>query len=170
MTFADYARIINSPDPVNPQDLSTKNYVDLGDRTYYCRAYRSAAFTFSATANTQWNPVMWDVVQQGSGYSTGTGLYTCPVTGIYLVRASISVGMTVAGSVTVGILLNGGQWAITNLYQSLGTAATVAECNDMVWCNAGDTLSAFASTSQASAPLRAVASESHMDVAKIGAP
>lgn len=166
MTFIPSYAQIDSPDPVNPQDLATKNYVDT---RYAARAYRSAAFTTSSTVsqNTQ---MIYDVkhFDASNSYNTTTGLYTCKVAGVYVVRMSVSIGMTVAGSVSITIQLNGGTWANGQVFQTIGTTATVPNLTDIMQCGVGDTIGFWYSCSQASVAGRNVASECHMGVALLG--
>lgn len=162
MSIQSYA-FIDGIDPVSPADHATKNYVDLTRKVPYVRAYRAAGISFTAGQN--YNPFIYDTkvagTDPGNNYSTSTGIYTCPIPGLYFVRASLSMGFTAAGIATVSVQWNAGGFAVMNNQNPSGTNATVCESVGIILAAAGDTFQVSASSSIAN-PARAVAGETNL--------
>lgn len=166
MVFPGYARP-SGPDPVNPQDLATKNYVDTRPR-YSCRVTRNAALTLPGAMVAQqifWDSKTWD---PDNCFSLASGMYTCPVAGLYLFRASTSISMTGAGTVNTILVKTGANAAVVGTYT--GTATATAVLNVSVEnCVAGDVLGVNHQCSIASVTMRAPApTEQFMEVVYLG--
>lgn len=169
MSIQSYS-FIDQADPVSPQDLATKNYVDLNNRTYMCRAYRAATFNMPSTASQEVQPFIFDTLSQGSSayYSTSTGLYTCPVSGVYLARCSISYSFSAsAQSGSARIWWNNALNATISAHSSFVSAYAV-HCVTLINAAAGDTISGAAQCNTASLAVRNVSSETFFAVALLG--
>jgi hypothetical protein len=151
--------------------MSIQGYNVLSAPVPAVRAYRAAGFTFPATGGTAINPFIYDTKvagwDPGGNYSTTTGIYTCPIAGLYVVRASVSVGGAVGQSVTLDWFQNGSvSFLVTNVTSI--AAAMVTECSGVLLAAAGDTFQVSAQTSVASAGGRPNAWETCMQIAWIG--
>ena len=135
------------------------------------RAYRTAAFTFPATAN-QLATLIYDtkVFDQANAYNASTGVYTCPVTGLYLIRASWSLAGVSASTLNVISLKNGTNNAMHIAPPLAATGALLAQISTLDQCNAGDTITFNAQTATASATSRLAMAETHMAIACLGPP
>lgn len=165
MSIQSYVQI-DSPDPLSAPDLTTKRYVDAANtslRVPYARYFRAAALSFAA--GTVVNPFIYDTKGTGSDPNNNYsgGIYTCPINGLYFVRASVSVGQTAAGSVTVRWQWNGADNLFGQMFQSVGTTAIIAVAEGVILVSAGDTLQVGAASSVAN-PCRAIASETNMQI------
>ena len=154
--------------PTISQELATD--VEAAVKTYQARYYRGTAFTFPATGNQVVNPFIYTtkVFDTGNRYNTATGLYTCPVAGLYMVRASLSFTASAASqTLNCGINVNGTNDTIIFAY-STGAGAMHSQAVALVQCNAGDTISVQAACSLASGVLRASPAESALHIAYLG--
>jgi len=109
--------ITDVADPVNPQDVATKNYVDThtgGFQAYALSAYLSTALSDITGRNMPWH-VYCDTILVNtvpSSYNTTTGIWTAPYTGSYLFTCSVSFNS----------LTTDNQFASTTIYQSGSTS------------------------------------------------
>ena len=137
------------------------------------RAYRNGAFTFPATALTVVNPLIYDTktFDPGNCYNTATGLYTCPVAGVYLIKAQWSIAGTSGTQVNMYTVHNGVLTAFQNTpLATPGPGAVIQAVIDIQQCNAGDTLAAAGSSTPASLGTRANTSESNLSIVCLGPP
>jgi hypothetical protein len=106
---------------------------------YSARAYRQAAFVPTAVA-----PIVLDTASfdPSSGFNLGTGLYTCPAAGVYMVTGALSVSSTAAAQILVGtIQRNGTSTTSGGLANSTAAAQTLTSAmTDLISCAKGDTL------------------------------
>jgi hypothetical protein len=134
---------------------------------YSCRVYRTAAFTFT-TANTQyvipWDTKAWD---PDNCVNISNGTYTCPVAGLYLVRASVSYNAGGALQTVVRILVNG--TIDTTVIGYMGIVSAFAmEAVATLTCNANDAITTAGQCNTASTAMRGGTSESYMAVIYLG--
>lgn len=171
MTFTPSYAQIDSPDPISPQDLATKNYVDTRPDIrprYSCRVVRNAALTLPGANVAQqifWDSKTWD---PDICYSLASGMYTCPVAGLYLFRASTSISMTGAGTLNCVLVKTGANAAVVGSYTALAQAFAVMNVS-VENCVVGDVLGVNHQCSIASVTMRAPApTEAFMEVVYLG--
>jgi hypothetical protein len=134
---------------------------------YALRAWQSAGLTSGAVNTIQAIPYNAKVFDQANAFSGG--LYTCPVAGIYLARASVSASIPAGTSINIRTQKNGTDDAFANLSNGTGTnAAIVPQVVSMISCAAGDTIGAAWQTGTASIPVRAVAIEMFITIDYLG--
>lgn len=164
MTFIPSYNQIDSPDPINPQDLATKHYIDLVGLRASCR-YLCSGFTTSATANTtQIVPFATLVYDDAGAYNTGTGVFTCPYPGIYMVTAQFGLNPA-SGTVANRMVFKNGAMARNSAVNSSGYQETPIAFTDR--CVAGDTLDVRVSVGVASFAIRTGA-ETALEIVRIG--
>ena len=85
-----------------------------------------------------------------AAYSTSTGLYTVPVSGYYRVSASVNLTATATGTGQISLYKNGTPYAALGQNTSLAAGFVGFGSIDGVKCNAGDTLSIYATQNSGS--------------------
>jgi hypothetical protein len=133
---------------------------------YGLRAYRAAALTASATANgVTAIPYDTEVYDQANAFAGG--IYTCPVAGRYLVRASVSFSMLTGESAGCHLNKNG---ATDTLFLMTAGANTACQAQSMavIMCAAGNTLSASMQHTVASKAVRVGATETFICIEYLG--
>ena len=126
---------------------------------------RTAPFTLPVLANTPillpWDTLIYDPF---TIYSPTSGLLTCPVAGIYLVRQSTSIATTAAGgSLTVMLYRNAAMFEIVG--SNVGQATTlIVQGVHFVDCAAGDSLATWLQSSVVSQTLRLTVAETSFAV------
>jgi hypothetical protein len=112
--------------------------VSLPRNLYKARAYRNGSFTIpSAQTSFVYDTKVYD---PNNNYSTSTGLYTCPVAGLYTVKACISMNATASGQQLLVNIMRNGSIDSRGTAQASSTFPTVAEPTADIECAAGDTL------------------------------
>jgi hypothetical protein len=104
------------------------------------RAYRNAAWT---TASASPTTVLLDTASYGTGFNLGTGLYTCPVAGLYLATGQLVINSSAAGqSVRASLLWNGALYTVApaNYVTTAASQITGGVVSDLVLAAAGDTI------------------------------
>jgi len=103
-------------------------------------AYRNGAFTGSASATIVFDTETYDLT---NSYSVSTGLFTCPVGGLYAVDAELQVTANAVQLLGFATLYNGG---ISGYCQYLNPCISgttyIFSATKTVLCNEGDTLGA----------------------------
>jgi hypothetical protein len=141
--------------PAAATNIITADILDLrvafNRNPFRAFAYRNGAWTTTTTAAT----MVWDTVVSNTdgGLATGTGLYTCPVSGIYLINANIRYTATATTNyANVYTIKNGAGLRFGPIIAAASTGATVASglAVDIVAASAGDTLGVQTSFSTAS--------------------
>jgi hypothetical protein len=163
MVLPGYVRQ-SGPDPVNPTDLATKNYVDTVVVKASCR-YGLTAWTTSATPMTaQIVPFNILVYDDAGAYNTTTGLFTCPYPGIYMLAGQFGANPATGVQVNRYVYKNG---AVVRT-----SAANTSGYNEMPIvftdrCVAGDTLGLALAVNVASFAIR-TGGETGLDIVRIG--
>jgi hypothetical protein len=126
---------------------------------------RTAGFTLPATPNTPallpWDTLIYDPF---TVYNTATGLLTCPVPGIYLVRHSASFpSPPEGGSLTLMVYRTGVMFEITGANVGQQTTVIVQGVH-FVDCAAGDTLATWLQSNLAGLGLRLTVVETTLAV------
>lgn len=167
MTFLPSYVQIDSPDPVNPQDLATKHYVDNWPVKASCR-YSFSAFTTSATASTvQIVPFNVRYFDDALAYNTSTGIYTCPAPGIY--QVVVWFGVNVASTVQINrYVYKNGAVILTNAVTTNPSGFQEIPSMIVDRCVAGDTLDVRILSSLASVALRSASGESNLCITYLG--
>jgi C1q domain len=164
MSFASSYYQIDSPDPINSQDLATKHYRDMVGLRASCR-YGLSAFTTSATAMTiqtiVFNILFYD---DANAYNTTTGMFTCPYPGVYMVTAQYGLNITAGVQVNRYVWKNGLAMALSGSNYG-GYNETAIVWSDR--CVAGDALNVSLAVNQASVPLR-TGTETGLDIVRMG--
>ena len=117
-----------------------------------CRVWRNGAFTYSgggSPTNIGFDTVSYD---NRSGFSTGTGLYTCPDAGLYLVNVAATFTVNVDGAwVQTHIYGNGSHTSVGNVIESAGTASIsyTSTATDLLQLGTGQTIGGYANSSGA---------------------
>lgn len=161
MTFIPTYAQIDSPDPVNPPDLATKNYVD---RAASCRYYHGG-FTTPATANQQMTiPYSLRIFDDVNAFNATTYIWTCPFSGVYVV--SFQCGINLAGVQMNLVALKNGATLIVSGRGPFGTTSGYYEW-PLTFVDrfvAGDTVTPQMSCGAVSQASRATASENFFSV------
>lgn len=171
MTFIPSYAQIDSPDPVNPQDLATKNYIDT--KPFFSVAGPAAPGSVASGATAQlttWNGAS---VQRGAGsFVTATGVYTVGLAGIYRVRLQVYWALATAFSTNAGfhtfIQRNGVEVCRASMYivTLTGGVNLVSPLADRsILCSVGDTFTFFVQNSSSVAEsLAANSANSNLEV------
>jgi hypothetical protein len=152
--------------PVTSQELATGLDSGLFEPKYGLRAYRAAALTASATAGAV-TPLPYDTEVYDQANAFAGGIYTCPVAGRYLVRASVSFSM-LASEIAGCHLMKNGATDTLFLITAAVAQALQAQSVAIIMCAAGNTLSASMMNSVASKTVRAGATETFICVDYLG--
>jgi hypothetical protein len=129
---------------------------------------RSTALTLPATAST-WVIVPCNSVISDPGglYNTTSGLYTCPIAGLYGIVAKVSVDNATTSRVGVGIYRNGAAVVTGGAHGSV-SGPVMPTVSIYYQCSAGDTLAMWTYSTVASANLRGNPTENQFSVACLG--
>jgi hypothetical protein len=146
--------------------MSIQSYSYLNENVPAARYYRAAAFTFPSVASTAVNPFIYDTkvagFDPGNNYNTSTGMYTCPIAGLYLVKAQISIGATATGqAINAQVYQNGVYQLIGNIITP-NASALIGQAMTVLACAAGDTINLAGQCNAASIPARANLVETNM--------
>lgn len=133
---------------------------------HFVKATRTAAFSFSATANT-YAKMDYSTEESDIEALYVSGTYTCPEAGIYSVAATVSIAGSGAASMVIQGRKNGTMVGNVNWWCP-STSAMIANYSDMILCAAGDTLEIWCSTSIASAGIRTTANENRLAICYLG--
>lgn len=146
MVFPGYARP-SGPDPVNPQDLATKNYVDT--KPFFSITGVSAPTLCASTATVQITAWSGTPVVRGAGSWNGSA-YTVGLAGIYRVKYShgwnLATAFTTDTQFSNMIYRNGAELARASMYLvtlTAGVALAVPAADRAVLCNVGDTFTFY---------------------------
>ena len=105
-----------------------------------------------------------------AGYSTGTSLYTVPVTGVYLVHASINFASNATGERVAGVRINGSTtlWGPSHTAAG-GSSLTRPQVLRLLDLQAGDTVGAVAGQNSGGAVALSSALESRLVIKFVAA-
>ena len=113
--------------------------LNLAHNPWHARAFRNGAWT-TANATFVFDSISYD---PNGNFNTGTGIYTCPVSGLYVVNSMLRYTATaVTQWMNLTVLQNGSGVDFGPVVGAASTGASVATgiVTSTVSCNAGDTL------------------------------
>ena len=120
---------------------------------YHAEAYRNAALSIANTG--AFVAIPYDTLDSSgdpnSNFNTGTGVYTCPVAGLYRVAAVANFNVAASGTVGLTISKNAGTDS-RRLGTSQATTNPSTSGSAKIRCNASDTLAVQVSQNTATNP------------------
>jgi hypothetical protein len=152
---------------VRPKRLTTAHF------SYAMRYDRSTSLTMSATPNTAIVVPCQNKIfdQTNNAYNTTTGLYTCPVGGLYSVTCQLGWNMAQSGGyvITVYLYKNGVALRANSITQGSNPGYAEPQISTHDVANAGDTYAMYAQHSVASAVGLRGTNETSISIAYLGA-
>jgi hypothetical protein len=156
----------------------SSNTVMSADSDTRVIALGTAFQTPTGTLSSAFNVVKFGTISTdtAAGYSTSTGLYTCPVTGIYSIGGSLEVTgtYTAAQNTRAVVFKNGSTQLGSGVYTAVGsetaTVHTVTVPTIQVQCNAGDTLGLYSWTNATSVTYTSTLSGSTLSIQRLTGP
>jgi C1q domain len=147
-----------------PGALSIAPY---GGSHHAAMVQRTSAFTFPATAQT-WVIIPCNTVTNDPEglYNTTTGLYTCPVDGLYQAIYKVSINGAASSFVNSAVYKNGATVGALSNAQGSFSSTLLSTGAAFVPCVKGDTLALWGATSIASASARGV--DTQISIAYLG--
>ena len=169
MTFIPSYTQIDSPDPVNPQDLATKNYVDVKPFIQLTSPTAPTSVAGATTQMTGWTATFQRGV--GSWGSPTANAFNIGLAGLYRVKLSIYWGLSTAFNTDQAfhalIYRNGAVAARGSLYVVTLTTGAGSCCSvdKTLNCALNDTITFYAQAGVASSSINTLPEGTYAEVA-----
>jgi hypothetical protein len=126
----------NGTTKTNPIKWQANGYVTKPYQPFV-HAYRNTGTDYTTGQTVIWNTVIAEQPSVGANYSTSTGRFTAPITGVYLVRADFRSSSPQASSMYVDLVCSNGR--LCRHEETAGIANQYHQTIAAVWkMNAGD--------------------------------